>query len=62
MQGNKRHSNSKYFTNFFALIHLLLKRQDKISGDKINVLASFNDFYFISEKDNEVGWILKKLL
>ncbi|MEP6596893.1 MAG: M23 family metallopeptidase [Ginsengibacter sp.] len=32
------------------------------TGDKINVLASFNDFYFISEKNNEQGWILKKLL
>ena len=32
------------------------------SGDKINVLASFNDFYFISEKNNEQGWILKSLL
>jgi murein DD-endopeptidase MepM/ murein hydrolase activator NlpD len=39
-----------------------LQKKLLAAGDKINVLASFNNFYFISEKDNEQGWILKTLL
>ena len=31
-------------------------------GEKINVLAAFNDYYFISDKENTEGWILKKQL
>ena len=31
-------------------------------GDKVNVLASFNDFYFVSANDNTEGWVLKKQL
>jgi hypothetical protein len=31
-------------------------------GEKINVLATFNDYYFISDKENIEGWILKKQL
>ncbi len=29
-------------------------------GEKINVLASFNDYYFINDKENTEGWVLKK--
>ena len=32
-----------------------------VAGDKINILALFNDFYFVSDKDTD-GWILKKEL
>ena len=39
-----------------------LQKKVLAAGNKIDVLASFNDFYFISEKDNEKGWILKRLL
>jgi hypothetical protein len=39
-----------------------LQKKVLAAGDKINVLASFNEFYFISEHDNEQGWILRKLL
>jgi murein DD-endopeptidase MepM/ murein hydrolase activator NlpD len=38
-----------------------LQRKLLTAGDRINVLANFNDFYFIA-KDNEQGWIWKKLL
>ena len=31
-------------------------------GEKINVLAAFNDYYFISDKENTEGWVLKKQL
>ena len=31
-------------------------------GEKINLLASFNDYYFISDKENTEGWVLKKQL
>jgi murein DD-endopeptidase MepM/ murein hydrolase activator NlpD len=31
-------------------------------GEKINVLATFNDYYFISDKENTEGWILMKQL
>ena len=33
-----------------------------VQGEKINVLATFNDYYFISDKENTVGWVLKKQL
>ena len=33
-----------------------------VAGDKINILAAFNDFYFISDKDNLEGWIAKNEL
>lgn len=33
-----------------------------VIGDKINILASFKDFYFISDKDNLEGWVAKKEL
>ena len=39
-----------------------LQKKVLSAGDKINVLASFNDFYYISEPGNEQGWILKRLL
>ncbi|MEO7292493.1 MAG: M23 family metallopeptidase [Ginsengibacter sp.] len=31
-------------------------------GEKINVLASFNDYYFVTDKENTEGWVLKKQL
>ena len=31
-------------------------------GEKINVMATFKNFYFISEKENAEGWIPKKQL
>ncbi len=31
-------------------------------GEKISVLAAFNDFYFISDNENTEGWVLKKQL
>lgn len=34
-----------------------LQKKLLAAGEKINVLASFNDFYFVSEKDNIEGWI-----
>jgi hypothetical protein len=31
-------------------------------GEKISVLAAFNDFYVISDNENTEGWVLKKQL
>ncbi len=39
-----------------------LQKRQLAAGEKINVLAAFNDFYFITEKNNEKGWIWKKTL
>lgn len=39
-----------------------LHKKQLLVGDKINVLAVFKDFYFISENNNEEGWILKREL
>jgi murein DD-endopeptidase MepM/ murein hydrolase activator NlpD len=39
-----------------------LQKKQLAAGEKINVHAAFNDFYFISESNNEEGWILKKFL
>jgi murein DD-endopeptidase MepM/ murein hydrolase activator NlpD len=39
-----------------------LQKKQLLPGDKINVLAVFNDFYFVSKSDNEEGWISKKQL
>ncbi len=36
-----------------------LQKKLLLAGEKINVLAAFNDFYFVSEKDNIEGWILQ---
>ncbi len=36
-----------------------LQKKLLLAGEKINVLAAFNDFYFVSEKDNIDGWILQ---
>ena len=30
-----------------------------VAGDKINILASFKDFYFVNDKDNLQGWVAK---
>ncbi len=34
-----------------------LQKRLLTAEEKINVLAAFNDFYFVSEKDNVEGWI-----
>lgn len=39
-----------------------LHKKMLIAGDKINILASFNDFYFVSDKDNLQGWVAKREL
>ena len=39
-----------------------LHKKMLVSGDKINILAAFNDFYFISNKDNLEGWVAKSEL
>lgn len=39
-----------------------LHKKMLLAGDKINILASFKDFYFISDKDNLEGWVAKKEL
>ncbi len=31
-------------------------------GDKINILAAFKDFYFVSDKENTQGWVAKNQL
>ena len=31
-------------------------------GEKINVFASFNDYYFVTDKESTEGWVLKKQL
>lgn len=33
-----------------------------VAGDKINILAAFKDFYFVSDKDNLEGWVAKNEL
>ena len=32
------------------------------AGEKINILAAFKDFYFVSDKENLKGWVAKKEL
>lgn len=39
-----------------------LHKKMLVAGDRINILASFNDFYFVSDKDNLQGWVAKKEL
>jgi murein DD-endopeptidase MepM/ murein hydrolase activator NlpD len=39
-----------------------LHKKMLVAGDKINILASFNNFYFVSDKDNLQGWIGKSEL
>lgn len=39
-----------------------LQKKLLATGEKINVLATFKNFYFISEKNNTEGWIPKKQL
>lgn len=39
-----------------------LHKKMLVAGDKINILASFKDFYFVSDKDNLEGWVAKKEL
>lgn len=39
-----------------------LPKKMLVAGDKINILAAFKDFYFISDKDNIEGWIAKDKL
>lgn len=41
---------------------LALQKKQLTAGDKVNVLASFKDFYFISRGNNEEGWIFRKQL
>lgn len=36
-----------------------LHKKMLIAGDKINILAAFKDFYFVSDKDQLEGWIAK---
>ncbi|HUS00210.1 MAG TPA: M23 family metallopeptidase [Chitinophagaceae bacterium] len=39
-----------------------LHKKMLVKGDKINILASFNNFYFVSDKDNLEGWVSKSEL
>ena len=39
-----------------------LHKKMLVTGEKINILASFNDFYFVSDKDNLEGWVAKSEL
>lgn len=39
-----------------------LHKKILVTGDKINILASFKDFYFVSDKDNLEGWVAKSEL
>ena len=39
-----------------------LHKKMLVTGDKINILASFNNFYFVSDKDNLEGWVAKSEL
>lgn len=39
-----------------------LHKKMLVTGDKINILASFKDFYFVSDKDQMEGWISKNAL
>ena len=39
-----------------------LQKKLLAQGEKINVLAVFKDFYFINDKENTEGWILKSKL
>ena len=36
-----------------------LHKKMLITGEKINILAVFKDFYFVSDKDNIHGWVVK---
>lgn len=36
-----------------------LHKKMLVAGDKINILAAFKDFYFVSDKENMEGWISK---
>jgi len=39
-----------------------LQKKVLAQGEKISVLGIFNDYYFISDKENTEGWVLKKQL
>ncbi len=39
-----------------------LHKKMLVAGDKINVLAAFKEFFFISDKENTEGWIAKREL
>lgn len=39
-----------------------LHKKMLVTGEKINILASFNNFYFVSDKDSLEGWIAKSEL
>ena len=39
-----------------------LHKKMLVTGDKINILAAFNDFYFVSDRDNLEGWVAKNEL
>ena len=39
-----------------------LHKKMLVAGDKINILASFKDFFFVSDKDNLEGWVAKSEL
>ena len=39
-----------------------LHKKMLVAGDKINILAAFKDFFFVSDKDNLEGWIAKSEL
>lgn len=39
-----------------------LHKKMLVTGDKINILAAFNNFYFVSDKDNLEGWVAKNEL
>jgi murein DD-endopeptidase MepM/ murein hydrolase activator NlpD len=39
-----------------------LHKKMLVAGDKINILAAFNNFYFVSDKDNLEGWVAKSEL
>jgi murein DD-endopeptidase MepM/ murein hydrolase activator NlpD len=41
---------------------MALQKRQLAVGEKINILATFNGFLFINEKDNQEGWIARNQL
>jgi hypothetical protein len=39
-----------------------LHKKMLVAGDKINILAAFKNFYFVSDKENLEGWVAKNEL
>ncbi len=39
-----------------------LRKKMFVTGDKVNILATFKEFYFVSDKDSMEGWIAKNEL